>query len=486
MLTQRFIIQSGADHLASAIGLDNAQHVAKALGARFAPMPDSQWVEQESRTFFALGDSENYQYFPVWVRDDLARIRNYENRFALLKRESESTPWRVSYVARPEAPQGKRRNVIDLTRYLVKYYDLTSDKARDMSRRVMGEGVEFHTCQEAATFQEIYETCQVEYSCMRGPDVRHEGYHPSVVYAAGDIGIAWLRDTDADEIVGRAIYNLKSKRFPRVYGTTRGAELIRATLEAQGYTQDDGALLGCRLNKIEIGDDFLMPYLDPAQSGNQTVNDAGNYWRVARHGEYDCTETNGLLSVGDRFTCDHCGDRMNEDECNHVNGDMWCESCYGSHAFYCEYYNESYPDSEGAVTVNTRRGNEQTWCQDAADNNAFFCEYAQEWFDSRYFTEIEVTTRNGTKTACEEESSDRFFQCEETAACYDSGHFTQIEVEGATWCKEETETVYCAICQSYYPATARSLDVCSDGLACPLDGPRVALAWAASIVGFVA
>jgi hypothetical protein len=484
MHAQRFIIQLGADHLASAIGLDNAQATAKALGARFAPMPDPDWIRQESNSFFALGDSENYSYFPAWLNDTLAKIRNYENRFALLKRESETAPWRVSYVGRPEAPQGKRRNVIDITRYLAKYYEITSDKARDMFRRVMGETLELHHCDKPETFAKLYIECKVSFSCM-AKDFPSLPCHPATVYGAGDIGIAWLYCTVSQQAIARAVYNKRAKAYPRVYGTREGMESLHERLKREGFTHDDNALEGCRLSKIATRGGFVMPYLD----GIQTVADDGNHWTICEDGsDGEADQTNGMMRGGSRYTCDNCGDRMNQDECHHVNGDTWCESCYESNTFYCEYYDESYPESDGCVPVNTRRGNTQIWSQDAADNHAFHCDYSEEYYDSRYFTEIEVRERNGTTTACQEESSDYFFYCEETGEYYATQYFTAIEVRGVTWCKEETETVYCAMCGEYYPVgeKTRGFDVCYDGMACPIDGSRVALAFAASLVGFVA
>jgi hypothetical protein len=491
MLMQRFVIMSGAGHLASAIGLDNAQAVAKQLGARFAPMPDPDWIQQESNSFFVLGDSENYSYFPAWLNDDLARIKKYENRFALLKRESETAPWRVSYVARPEAPQGKRRNVIDLTRYLAKYYGITSDKARDMFRRIMGETLELHHCDKPETFEELYSVCLVLFSCMNGRDEQgNEKFktlpcHPAAIYGAGDIGIAWLYCTVSQQVIARAVYNKRAKAYPRVYGTCEGMESLHERLKREGFTHDDNALEGCKLSKIETRRGFIMPYLD----GIQTVADHGDHWIICEGGEDgEADQTNGKMRGGSRYTCDSCGDRMNEDECHHVNGDIWCESCYESNTFFCEYYEEPCADSEGAVSVNTRRGNTQIWSRDAADNYAFCCDYSGEYYDSRYFTEIEVRERYGTTTACLEESSDFFFECEETGEYYATQYFTAIEVGSATWCKEATSTVYCAMCGEYYPVgeKTRGFDVCSDGMACPIDGPGAALAFAASLVGFVA
>lgn len=493
MNAQRYEIRNGQDHIASAIGLDNAKQTAKTLGARFALMPDSQWIYQESDNFFILADSENYSRFPDWLILQLRNIREYENRFPLLKRESETAPWRVSYVARPEAPQGKRRNVIDVTRYLSKYYDFPGNVARDMFRRIMGEGLCLFFDDKPETFEEIYHTCVTDYSCMSGTDRQgNENFpnlphHPARVYGAGDIGIAWLWDSISKQQIGRAIYNKETKAYPRVYGTKEGMESLHVMLKAESFVHDDDALEGCKLLKIEHRGRHIMPYLD----GVHSLTDHGAYWRIDSNGEDgDGNKTNGYMNESARYTCDNCGDRMNEDEFNFVQGANWCEHCFNHETFFCEYYEEIFPDSDGSVVVRARNGWRRIWSRDAADNYAFRCEVTEEYFSQDYYAE--TTARNAagdTVTVCSEEVPT--FYCERSEEDYLADDFEEIEVTTArgtqTWCKESTEGlwVYCKMCDTYYSCDTEGLELCSDGMACPLDGPRVALAWAASLVGCV-
>jgi predicted RNA-binding Zn-ribbon protein involved in translation (DUF1610 family) len=453
---QYFSIEANGNPLASAIGFESARHVASMIQAqhslaslpRVAPMPTPGWEIEESDAWFRLYDLENYAEIPVWLRDTMRETAATKPYFFPILKIENGSP-RMSYVAKPEAVSGKRRHIMDVVPFLVKYHGIAKDYAADMFRRLIGANLVLVMGDKPATFAEIYNECQVDHSCMdkkRGGSFNYLPHHPAYVYGAGDIGIAWLEDTESGESLGRTIFNKKTQQFSRTYARDDVSATFRKLLRDAGLVEDSHAIEGCKLLAIETDSGgWLMPYLD----GIYAADMAGEYFVARRNGQYRCDSTSGEIDESESYTCDHCGDRMRGDDSRSVGDEIWCDSCADNYSFYCEKYQETYPDSDGSVLVISRRGSTQTWCDDAARQSAFECEDTGEWYDSDYYTQIEVTTKHGSMTVCEDESP-CFFHCEKSGGYFHNDDFTQIDVEGETWCKEETSPHYCAFTQCYY------------------------------------
>lgn len=102
-------------------------------------------------------------------------------------------------------------------------------------------------------------------SCMASnfPDLRG---HPTEAYGDGsDVHIAIIRNRN-NEIVARAMVNIKNKRYVSVYGANETArEHLRAALAAEDYHYDYYGMRGARLNLVKDAcdsDKYLMPYID--------------------------------------------------------------------------------------------------------------------------------------------------------------------------------------------------------------------------------
>jgi len=90
------------------------------------------------------------------------------------------------------------------------------------------------------------------------------------------------------------------------------------------------------------------------------------------------------------------------------------ELCAESDAFFCQYNDEYYPDSDNSVTVRVSRGQE-TWCESAADNNAFQCDYSGDYFCNDAFTCVDV----GGDSVCLEWNQDSLYYWESDDSYHD-------------------------------------------------------------------
>lgn len=131
----------------------------------------------------------------------------------------------------------------------------------------------------ASTAEEIayvYQHMEGDSGCMRYDNSRWglpRGMHPSQVYAADNMGVAYHKVGDA--IKSRAVIWTDAngnKKYLRLYGD--GA--LKRKLEANGYTQ--GSLAGARIKAIRLAAEhdsserYVVPYID-GQGGAQSDED---------------------------------------------------------------------------------------------------------------------------------------------------------------------------------------------------------------------
>ena len=229
-------------------------------------------------------------------------------------------------------------------------------------------------------------------SCMSYPATYFESSeHPTRIYGAGDLAIAYLEDPDdSKRVSARAICWPERKVFGRVY-PTENEELqdeLREALHALGYEhvhQTSGkGLDGARMLRIEDDNRLVMPYLDAPY---QSFDDHGDYLILRRSGDYPGTETAGLARLTPEYehTCCCCEEGFNGDgttvylRCNSDGGHRaryWCDGCVGCATFYCEGFNESF-DSDSVDSAEWR-GN--TYTQVWLDANTFISDYSGERF----------------------------------------------------------------------------------------------------------
>jgi hypothetical protein len=164
--------------------------------------------------------------------------------------------------------------------------------------------------------------------------------HPSEVYAAGDLAVAYLENQD--RITARAICWPDRMLYGRVYGDThRLHELMRALdYRHEDHCDGETGFCGAQLLKISHRGCYVMPWLDHVGR----VTDNGKFFVIDEDGEYNAQDTSGLVNIRDNLsTCDSCGDRYDsENEGAYVDDRDLCESCFETETYYCEGCSERH------------------------------------------------------------------------------------------------------------------------------------------------
>jgi hypothetical protein len=192
-------------------------------------------------------------------------------------------------------------------------------------------------------------------SCMsyKANELASDPHHPAEVYAAGDLQVAYLSDSEG-HITARALVWPAQMRAGRVYGDEMA---LAAALTELGYsTPSTTALVGARMLKIEHGDGYVMPYVDGFC--NYGKHSDGIHWKIG--GDRYAGHTNGLdhdPENDDRCECEHCGSGYDEGEGYTIHIDrngsteVWCEMCMQDHAFECEASGDMYRNRIPHVTL---------------------------------------------------------------------------------------------------------------------------------------
>ncbi len=422
-----------------------ASDMTRLTGAKHQPrvVISDDWQSRERERFSSgeYGDV-SWRYAAFWMN----RPENCETRLHFAHRSKD----KAAFVAFTESPEKGARDIQTRLRpgvYLKRYFgEILSDAEVTHFARLhamlSGEhNSELKFATKADEIEYIYTNGPA--SCMSlAAREFSSNVHPVRVYGDSDLQLAYLEGDSGYHdapIMARALVWPDRKIYGRVYPTperyydsqkdcARAAqsELISA-LESAGY--QSGRFRGAKIQKIydEHNGAHVMPYLD----GDQSVDDTGNYFTIAFNGEYDATNTNGLLDSG--FVCDHCEERASRGYENSVNvrrgEQIWCDSCVNSYAFYCtgtgEYYSESSFES---VEIDG-----DIYSLEYAESHFTYCEYSEEWTRGCRYT---VETKNGEQTWCESSVMDNAFMCEGTGKWHSSDDYESVEIDGVTYERE--------------------------------------------------
>lgn len=239
-------------------------------------------------------------------------------------------------------------------------------------------------------------------SCMRHSNwamLKGSGLtHPTQVYAAGDLAIAYLKNSKG-KTTARALCWPERKLYSRVYGAD---DKLHKGLRALGYSKSRyygsqyGSLEGAKLLKVETkhkdADDkgrkiYVMPYLDE-----------GVFARVEKdhlildaRGRTNTRCTNGLTNenIATVHICAHCG----EDDGSHgvcfenptgnlARSEIWCEDCCEHGAIIIDesassssgYWGCTYvPNTLPTIEVRDTRHYSHVWRQSFANRAATYC-----------------------------------------------------------------------------------------------------------------
>lgn len=324
-----------------------------------------------------------------------------------LPRPSETVPGNIGYFQSPAKRARNIRTPIKPGRYLKKYFgDLLSETEIHEAALEWQNHFALRALKVTQDADEIEAVYRGRYngSCMWFQHGDYEGScHPARVYAGPDLGIAYIGDRDNAD-ARCLVWPEKKIYYPKWYGD---GSRLEASLIAEGYKVGyEGDFEGARLQRIEYGDGFVVPYVDVCCD----LADHGDYLVIPRYGgDVHCRNTSGISF--EPQPCADCGDNMSEDEQTTVyNGECVCDSCLSDGYFLCEGYEEYYPDDRRAETPDGTAYSQRYvdshdffYCdvtelyyperrysqvslvegghcvEDHAEANGFYCEYSQEW-----------------------------------------------------------------------------------------------------------
>jgi len=412
--------------------------LATARPLRIARIVNDSWRTREAGRF----DNGMYKALPAIITEAQWFVGSDASRNHFAHRAN-SDPSKVAFTESPEKGMDDKQTVIPINRYLARYFGdrLRSEEiaklsalytAPEHSLTIGSDAQAFHF---AYSEQDVKSESSMHSSCMRYTR-QYFGTpcHPAETYAAGDLAIAYITcPDDSARVIARAIIWPEKMSFVRVYGVD---ETIRVALvdmlETLGYSRADD-WRGARIRAIEFDGRVMVPYID-GEITSLEYDDDDDVMTVSRHGNVDGSSTRGWAhSNSGRVSCEHCGDRVCEDDTRHVGNEMWCDDCVSNGAIFCEYSEEYFSDDERFIEVETTSGS-QAW-HNSASRHAFHCENLNAWFANGDFNEIEVNTRNGVQVWCEQDNSDDYFVCEKTGEAYACNAFESITV----WTDEFSE-----------------------------------------------
>lgn len=306
---------------------------------------------------------------------------------------SKTNPALLVYTQTPEKGERDIQTPIKPGRYLTKYcskwlsegeiHQLVLDHAHAMARKST-----LRLATAADDIAAVYAGGPA--SCMDG---QHwdagDDEHPCRVYAAGDLAIAYIGDTDI--AAARCLVWPAKKIYGRIYppaDTPEGFALQRA-LEREGYIRDSpngGAFRGARLSKIERGGGgYLMPYLDY----NYGVDDNGGHWVMSQSSsDYACQSTEGYILDEPEEFCDNCGhaayDMTSVVTCINPQGEVeegeyWCSRCFDNRTFHCAGIGGHVSVDLPRTYIEDKGTFSQAWLASDA-SGAYKSAFADDWY----------------------------------------------------------------------------------------------------------
>jgi hypothetical protein len=239
-------------------------------------------------------------------------------------------------------------------------------------------------------------------SCMQRDNWDTPDRHPTRVYGAGDLAVAYIKD--GERITARSVCWPDKKIYNVIYGDSFRLE---PQLSAAGYREDSGdEFEGAKLLYVESDYGYpVAPWMDGDYGGEVVVEEGTKYLKI-------CTCCNNLHSTSGYIggeTCDSCGGVRSEDEGYYISDieEYWCENCYCEGAMYCDHCHETVR-SEDSGDVGG-----EGWCEYCTSHHSFMCEDCCErfpdddvfvWKDNLDLCEDCYDSRKGDEDEEEEDS----------------------------------------------------------------------------------
>jgi len=267
----------------------------KVLGRRMKHAPD--WRARQQQRL----DSGELKPLPAtW---DLPPI---DGHFLHLAADDEEM---VSFFAKAEHAVLDKATVMTPTQYLARFYRQIGQEEMMRYARMVDHGNEVFFAKTEDEIEKVYESCDAT-SCMTTWYQRNKAkrdyfwspFHPTRVYAAGDLAIAYTL-SKSGKPAERCICWPDKKLHGRIYSDNSGR--LKRRMEMMGWREGDAhAFAGARLLRhvVKHGgvDHFVVPYVDNDTehgSGATRVRDNGDFLVIDPTGPMPASNTTGLIKA---------------------------------------------------------------------------------------------------------------------------------------------------------------------------------------------
>ena len=418
-------------------------YIEKGLKVFCRKAPDLKWRVRECARFLSG------QYKPViWSNEswflnrDQSIIDHYIHRATVVHNL-------VAFTETAEKGEQDRQTVMKPGVYLTRFFSnvLSVSEIEHWSRlhcMKPGESSDIKFAIKDFEIQDIYE--RGPESCMSGDVSEYESKtHPVRVYGDSDLSLAYIEgesDYHENDIKSRALVWTDKKFYGRIYPTPERYseskrdsarienERLMQALESAGYRP--GSFNGAKIHAIphgRNGECFVMPYID----GGYSVDLIGEHFVLGKRASYEAQSTNGVLYINEGNVCEHCDNRMSDDDSYSVyvsrhNTESWCSCCYENNTFYCHGTEENY--SEDVDSVSDNDGN--SYCQYYARDEMFCCDKTGNWFMNNESYEVNVNCGN-IETWGEDALEGYAFHCYGSNQYYATRYFNYVEIDGETY-----------------------------------------------------
>jgi hypothetical protein len=271
-------------------------------------------------------------------------------------------------------------------------------------------------------------------SCMGGRHFEFEK-HPTRAYAAGDLGIAYFRDTNTNKVVARALVWPAKKIMGRVYPTVENWEhdgfksrseaercnnALLTRLQGEGYrpalSDKSGSFNGAKLARVLFDRDnnaYMLPFLDWGYG----IVDKDTHFEMQRGTIEYGSSTTGYVIIQDFGDCNRCNNRIRgNNQYVYSTVDItgghgrqnWCRSCVQSNSVRTCSGFHIYVVQEGNEFVNAHGPYYSRGYVDRFPNDFYRSDYSGEWFADAHSRRVRMG--NG-QTWSREEYNAHGFRC---------------------------------------------------------------------------
>ena len=302
----------------------------------------SRYFGNEEKTFAEVmvdhlegkGGRTTYEFPSL---SDSLPFKAFEDLYYVAYNEEKET---VEYYKNLRADCTQTVTKTSLRKYMSSVLKLDQETIRDIQNYIKtGTDVLWATTREE--IKRVY--LEGPTSCMsKCVDYYHTGdIHPSEVYGTDDGSLALAYMELNGKIIARTMCNLKDQQFTTIYGH----DAIRTALQDKGMEQEDDALVGCTLLRLETcGGDVVQPYID---GSNYNTYDHGDHLEVSDEydGEGSADYSTGLRKDYEQAICYQCSDECEHDEYTDQDGDSFCSDCYFEYVCHeCGTYDRHMTD----------------------------------------------------------------------------------------------------------------------------------------------